>query len=88
MSEEKAPGPTSVRGDNADEVIRLRDELYDQERQTGRWVNEAASQERRADALGHALRMALAFIEQVRDGAYGDLAGLDAQQALDEIGTP
>lgn len=34
------------------------------------------------------LRLAVAFIEQVRDGAYGDLAGLDAQQALDEIGAP
>jgi hypothetical protein len=41
-----------------------------------------------ATATETRLRMAIAFIEQVRDGAYGDLATVDAEQALHEIGMP
>ena len=38
-----------------------------------------------AEVTATKLRLALAFVEQVSDGAYGDLPGLDAQQVLDEI---
>lgn len=51
----QAPGQVRVRGDNADEVLRLREALYDQERQTGRWVADAAKWERRAYELSAAL---------------------------------
>jgi hypothetical protein len=51
----------------------------------GQWASFREDGATVPDATRTQLRLALAFIEQVRDGAYGDLGGIDAQQALDEI---
>jgi hypothetical protein len=47
----------------ADEAIRLREALADAEYQSGRWVAEAASQERRVDALRGLLAEILADLK-------------------------
>jgi hypothetical protein len=46
------------------------------------------SEPKSVTATETALRLAIAFIEQVRDGCYGDMAAVDAEQALHEIGMP
>jgi hypothetical protein len=78
------PSPKTVAG-NA-----LNGRYFDPETDAGVWsmADAAEPAPRSATATETSLRLALAFIEQVRDGAYGDLATVDAEQALYEIGMP
>lgn len=72
----------AVRGDNADEIMRLRDELYDQERQTGRWVSDAAKWERREGELRHALAEAAAVLDDIAGADGNGYCGQRARGAL------
>jgi predicted HAD superfamily Cof-like phosphohydrolase len=64
------PEQAHERGDNADEVIRLRDALYEAEHQTSRWIGDAAKWERYADELRNALRDILNANPDAPAGAY------------------
>jgi hypothetical protein len=79
------PARANVRGDNADEVIRLRDALTDAEYQSARWVADAAKWERYADALQHALGRATAALEDIAAADGNGYCGQRARGALDGV---
>jgi hypothetical protein len=54
-------------------------------RERGAWEAAAIAAQQSQPATETKLRLALAFVEQASDGAYGDLPGLYAQQVLNEI---
>lgn len=78
-----------ARGDNADEIIRLRDALADAEYQSARWVADAAKWEREADRLkarGDRYRAALVEIAKLGSAYPGSpstqIAAAKAREAL------
>jgi hypothetical protein len=100
MSEEKTPGQVSWTarnmalagpGDQPGDVLAELGHAWGYLNPEAREAEEVGAQavlDNRASsaaATETGLRLALAFIEQVCDGGYGDRARVDAQQALDEI---